>query len=210
MFESEPYFTISTKISKRADEPHTLDFSVSCDKYDTDSREDAPGETVGRLEGFLLQPGYLPDSFEDQAYFDRFDDRSAHAAEAFEILVERKALIAKTLQVDTDDLEMAGAVALLERAEVEPESRGRHLTQRLMREARHILGRPGLLVILKAHPDGDEISNEQCRKLGDYYCSDSRLGFRPISRRSLPGWLVALWEEPVCCDGDERFWLEER
>lgn len=155
------------------------------------------------MTGFLAQPGYVPED-EDDWYFDVFDMRSQHAFQAFQVLVEDAALIAKALKVESLSEEFF-AVAHLDRMWVDPSVRGRGLGLRLMREAQHSLGRWGLLVILKAHPDGDKVPNTALLKLAAYYLSDKQLGFRPVSKRKRPGWLVGAWHEPRVNKKDMTF-----
>lgn len=78
-----------------------------------------------------------------------------------------------------------------------------------MREARHVLGRYGLLVILKAHPDGEDVSDADCLKLAKYYQSHKQLGFVPVSKRTHPGWLLAVWHEPVVRAADLASFYED-
>ena len=78
-----------------------------------------------------------------------------------------------------------------------------------MREARHVLGRYGLLVILKAHPDGEDVSDADCLKLAKYYQSHKQLGFVPVSKRKHPGWLLAVWHEPVVRAADLASFYED-
>jgi hypothetical protein len=47
------------------------------------------------------------------------------------------------------------------------------------------------LMILKAHPDGDNVGDDDCRKLADYYCRDKSLCFCELDRENLAGWLVS-------------------
>lgn len=75
--------------------------------------------------------------------------------EAFRVLVEERPLIQKALKSKVL-LDEFSDVAHLDRMWVDPGLRGRGVGLRLMREAQHILGRYGLLVILKAHPDGEK------------------------------------------------------
>lgn len=204
---NDPRFRISTTFTKDGYYPSVLDFSVECKQAGDEHSLPLPGAPVGTLSGFIVDNGHLPDEPEDW-YFDVFDSRSGHAAEAFEILVEQRALIGKVLP-GSQLLDTGSGVALLERAWVDPPHRGKGLTLRLMREALHVFGRYGLLVMLKAHPDGDNITSKQKLALAAYYASDTRLGLRHISKRKLPGWLVAHWGSPEASEGDKVFWLED-
>lgn len=124
--------------------------------------------------------------------------------EAFHVLAGERELLEKAMNpsVSWGD---CNAVAHLERAWVDPSLRSRGVALRLMREAQHVLGRYGLLVILKDHPDGKGISDADCVKLATYYQSDKQLGFIPVSKRKYPGWLIAVWHEPVVHPQDEAF-----
>ena len=112
----------------------------------------SPGRALAHLKGFIFQPGYLPEDNEDEGYFDVFDERSQHAAIGYRILVNDRELVAKALKMDAE-LDELSAVAHLERLWVNPSLRGHGIAHRLLREAQHVLGRPGLLVMVKAHPD---------------------------------------------------------
>lgn len=203
---SDQSFRISTTLSKVPDAPTVFDFVVECRLIGEDG-EVSQAEAIGKLEGFLADPGYLPEDHEDW-YFDIFDMRSGHAAEAFDILVEHRALIESALP-NSDLLEMGSGVAMLERASINPQYRGKGLALRLMREALHVIGRHGLLVILKAHPDGEDVGTSQLLRLADYYASDKWLGLRHLSMTQLPGWLVAHWDEANVTKGDEAYWHDD-
>jgi GNAT superfamily N-acetyltransferase len=192
---------IETTFSKNFDEPDLLEFRVTL--VDQPDKDEDPAPALAKLNGFLVQPGYLPGR-EDEWYFDIFDMRSGHAVEAFHILAGERRRWEKALEL-SPDLASCDCVAHLERVWVAQELRGQGIALRLMREAQHVLGRLGLLVILKAHPDGRDVSDAQCRKLARYYQSDRQLGFAPIADRKHPGWLVAAWHEPVAAPGDEVY-----
>ena len=109
--------------------------------------------------------------------------------------------MAKALKKDAD-LDELDAVAYLERLWVNPSQRGHGIAHRLLREAQHVLGRAGLLVMMKAHPDDfDEGANQ---KLAAYYQSEKQLRFRQVSKKH-EGWLVAAWQDPVVNKEDESF-----
>ncbi|MNE41301.1 hypothetical protein D3C80_1353640 [compost metagenome] len=129
--------------------------------------------------------------------------RSQHAMNAFHVLADEHALLKKAL--DTPDLDYLGAVSHLNRVWVSEPMRGRGIALRLMREANQVLARYGLLVVLKAHPDGEKVPNAGCLKLASYYQSDKRLGLRAVSKRKFPGWLVAIWDEPIVNTDDQLF-----
>lgn len=196
------YLAFDTRFRKCPDEPNVLDWTVGLRQYRGDNPED-PGKLLASLTGFLAQPGYVPED-EDDWYFDVFDMRSQHAYQAFQVLVHDAALVAKALKVASLSDEFQ-ALAHLDRMWVDPSVRGRGLGLRLMREAQHALGRYGLLVILKAHPDGEKVQNAALLKLAAYYQSDRQLGLTAVSRRRRPGWLVAAWHEPVINESDSTF-----
>lgn len=204
--EDDDYLKFESRFSKNGDEPNVLEFSVTLQRYF--ALDDVVGPVLASLKGFLVQPGYLPESG-DEWYFDVFDMRSGHAMEAFHVLADGRRLIEKALKskASTDGCD---AVAHLERAWVDPSLRGRSIALRLMREAQHVLGRYGLLVILKAHPDGQNIADADCIKLAAYYQSDKQLGFVPVSKRKYPGWLIAVWDEPIVHAKDQAFFYEEK
>jgi ribosomal protein S18 acetylase RimI-like enzyme len=197
------YLAFDTRFRKCPEEPNVLEWTVGLRRYRGDAQDD-PGKLLASLTGFLAQPGYVPEDHDDW-YFDVFDMRSQHALQAFHILVDDAGLIEKALKVNSLSDEF-GAVAHLDRMWVDPAVRGRGLGLRLMREAQHALGRYGLLVILKAHPDGDKVLNTAHLKLAAYYQSDKQLGFKPVSKRKRPGWLVGSWEEPVVNADDTTFY----
>jgi len=204
--DDDGYLAFDTRFRKCPDEPNVLEWTVGLRRYGGDAQDD-PGKLLASLKGFMAQPGYVPEDHDDW-HFDVFDMRSQHAMQAFHILVDDAPLIRKALKVD-DLSEEFGAVAHLDRMWVDPAVRGRRLGLRLMREAQHALGRSGLLVILKAHPDGDEVPNTALLRLAAYYQSDKQLGFKAVSKRKRPGWLVGSWHEPLVHDGDSTFYFPD-
>ncbi len=200
MDDDDSYLKFETCFSKHADAPEVLNFSVTLHRYS--AYEEVPGPPLAQLKGFLVQPGYLPEPRDDW-YFDVFDMRSQHAMTAFHVLTDDMSLLKKALK--TPDMDYLGSVAHLERVWVHPSLRGRKVALRLMREAQHVLGRYGLLVILKAHPDGDKVSDADSQKLAAYYQSEKKLGLRAVSKSTRPGWLVAIWDEPIVNDDDQVF-----
>ncbi|MQW47449.1 hypothetical protein GHK68_35910 [Sinorhizobium meliloti] len=200
MPSDDSFLMFETLFRKHGDFPEILNFSVQLRRYPHDS--DIGGPVLAELKGFIVQPGYIPEP-DDGWYLDVFDMRSQHAMNAYHVLADEHALLKKAL--DTPDLDYLGAVAHLERAWVSPLLRGRKIALRLMREAHQALGRYGLLVVLKAHPDGDKVSKAECLKLAAYYQSDTQLGLRAVSKRKYPGWLVAIWDESIVNDDDQLF-----
>lgn len=190
---SDQSFKIITTINKVPEDHEALNFLVECSTAPDEDEEPANDneEIIGRLYGLLVDKGHLPEEFEDWDC-DIFDMRSGHAEEAYSILYQQRPLIGKALPASRL-LELGSGLALLERVWVKPQYRGKGLALRLMREAQHLLGRYGLLVILKAHPDGEQISPEHLLRLADYYASDKQLGLKHLSKERFPGWLVAHW-----------------
>ncbi|EJC80247.1 acetyltransferase (GNAT) family protein [Rhizobium leguminosarum bv. trifolii WSM2297] len=197
--DDESFLKVETIFSKHPEAPSVLDFSVVLRRYSAD--EDVPGPSLAHLKGFIFQPGYLPEDNEDEGYFDVFDERSHHAAIACRILVDDKPFLAKALKKEAD-LDELDAVAYLERLWVNPSLRGHGIALRLFREAQHVISRPGLLVMVKAHPD--EFDRGSNQKLAAYYQSEKQLCFREISKKH-EGWLVAAWQDSVINKKDESF-----
>lgn len=195
---------ISTKSTKVAIDPQVIDFLTEATTAKWDDQPKARRRTIGRLSGLLWDKGYLPDE-DDEPDLAVFDERDNHAEEAASIMVSQRSLIAQALP--ESGLPIDGrAFLLLERVSVEPRYRGNGLALRLMREARHLFARDGLLVIAKAYPDGANITEEQVLRLANYYTSDETLGFRQLSQMQFPGWIVAHWGIPEAGEGDERYW----
>lgn len=199
------YLKFESIFSKNHDDRDVLEFSIELRRYIPSAEESI--STVAALKGFLVQAGYLPE-MDDEWYFEIFDMRSAHAMEAFGILTNAQQMLRRALKARMP-LDECEAIAHLERVWVDPSHRGKGIALRLMREAQHVLGRAGLLVIMKGHPDGGEVSDSDCLRLSKYYQSDKRLGFVSVSKRRYPGWLVAVWEEPIAYDGDDVLLLEQ-
>ena len=201
-------FEISTIIGKIPEDPEAINFSIYCTMTECDADcDDGPsvnGETIGRLTGFIVDKGCLPEQHGDWDG-EIFDMRSSHAEEAYAILHTQRLLIGNALP-HSDLLERGSALVLLERVWVDPAYRGNKLALRLMREAQHVLGRYGLLALLKACPDGEGVSTEHMLRLANYYVSDRHLGFKHLSKTQFPGWLVAHWGAPEVAEGDSCYW----
>ncbi len=205
MNDDDSFLMFETCFRKDGDAPDVLNFSIRLRRESFD--KDVGGPTLAELKGFLIQPGYIPEP-EDEWYFQVFDMRSRHAMTAFHVLADDRTLLEKALK--TPDMDYLGAVAHLERAWVQPSLRGRRVALRLMREAHQVLGRYGLLVVLKAHPDGEEVFDRDCLKLAAYYQSDKQLKLRAVSKKKYPGWLVAIWDEPIVNSNDQLYlYLDE-
>ena len=199
--DDDSYLAFDTRFRKNGEEPSVLEWTVALRRYSTSSDEGS--SPLASLVGFITEPGYLPDS-DDDWLFEVFDMRSQHAYNAFRVLVDDRPLIEKALKAQ-GSLDECGAVAHLDRMWVDPSLRGRGVGLRLMREAQHALGRYGLLVILKAHPDGEKVPKKDFVKLAKYYQSDKQLGLVPVSVTKRPGWLIGMWHEPVVHPEDEAY-----
>lgn len=180
--EDDSYLAFDTRFQKNGDEPSVLEWTVALRRYSTSS--DDGSSLLASLVGFMAEPGYLPDTHDDWL-FTVFDMRSQHAYDAFRVLVDDRPLIDKALKAQ-GSLDECGAVAHLDRMWVDPSLRGRGIGLRLMREAQHVLGRCGLLVILKAHPDGEKVQKKDFVKLAKYYQSDKQLALVPVSVTKRP------------------------
>jgi GNAT superfamily N-acetyltransferase len=197
----EPYFVFDTSFRRHGEAPSVLNFSTSLRGYSSYDSDDEGGPVIARLSGFLYQPGYMPEGYGGE-YFDVFDMRSGHAVEAFSLLIEQGELLEEALEDDGVEMDLLSSVAYLERMWVHPGLRGTKIALRLLREARHVLARSGLIVLLKAFPDNNG-SVAGCRKLADYYRSDERIALRVVSREKQPGWLVGYWESADANEDDE-------
>jgi GNAT superfamily N-acetyltransferase len=189
-------YIFETTFRRSFHDAEVLDFSVTLRKYGEDDDE-IRGHSVATLDGFIFQPGYLPES-EDERYFRLFDNHSRDGMLAYRVIADDRRLISKALG---SDLNLFTAVALLERPWVHPGARGKGISLRLLREAQHVLSRTGLLVILKADPEYDW--GKSHHELAKYYQSEPLLGWKPISVRKHPGWLVAGWEKLNPLESDE-------
>ncbi len=192
-------FEFETRLRKNPDDATVIEVAIKLDKIPEPGTQDR-GQ-VALLQGFLLQVGDFPEADDDWC-FSVFDMRSGQAAEAFEILANRTALVQEALK-SFSAAAVCRSIFNIERVWVDPEFRGHGIALRLMREALHMLGRPGLLVIMKAHPDGKNVPAESCVKLASYYQKDKALKLSPLSDSLYPGWLVSLWNEPRPASGDK-------
>lgn len=55
----DDYLKFESNFSKHGDEPNVLNFSVTLRRYS--ASDDEAGPVLARLNGFLVQPGYLPE-----------------------------------------------------------------------------------------------------------------------------------------------------
>ncbi|GEC31463.1 hypothetical protein [Sinorhizobium fredii] len=198
-------FKIITLSWKNADARDLVEFEVVCCPT---GRNGDPiiSSKVASLRGWVLDLGYYPTP-RDYRVLDLFDMRSGHAEDVFHVLTGRRAMIKRALP--DLDLECSGRFLHLEELSVEEKFRGKRLGLRLIREAQNMFARYDTVAIVKAHPDGTKPSDDDCRKLADYYASDPTTRFKPVSVRSLPGWLISYWDEPTVHDGDAPFWYLE-
>ena len=203
--QDDSYLAFDTRFRKNGEEPSVLEWTVALRRYSTSSDEGS--SPLASLVGFIIEPGYLPDS-DDDGLFDVFDMRSQHAYNAFRVLVDDRPLIEKALE-KRGSLDECAALAHLDRMWVDPSLRGRGIGLRLMREAQHVLGRYGLLVILKAHPNEEKVQKKEFLKFAKYYQSDKQLGLVPVSVTKRPGWLVGIWNEPVVHPEDAAFFYND-
>ncbi len=204
--EIDNVFSIQTTIWKNPDERRLTEVKVTCCPLN-DGGETDLASPIAHLRGFILDIGYYPRA-RDEFAFEAFDMRSRHAFDTFRIITKRRPMIKRALP--RTDVGMIGSFLHLERLEVGEEYRGQELGLRLLREARQTLARSGLLVVLKAHPDGKDTTPAHNIRLGRYYQSDPVCEFVPISDRSEPGWLVADWSDPGRQTKDEYFWSSRR
>lgn len=124
------------------------------------------------------------------------------AMKAIQILADEKSRLEERLKSQTL-IEDCDCVAYFESVWVDQSLRRQGLVLRLMREAHHMLGRFGLIAMIKAHPDGENVTDTDCVKLAKYYQSDKQLGFSALSETTHRGWLVSYWGKPVVNRADE-------
>lgn len=177
-------FDISTKLSRFPDFSNVPYFEVKANPYEDFADS---SEAAATLNGFIIRKVYDLDHID----FDLFDSRSGHCYEAYNILTEHQQEICSALKIEQDDLECVDSIIFCENLVVDPEYRKNKLALRLLREPIWAFGNLSSLMILKAHPDGKGIEDDDCRKLADYYCSDKSLKFEELDRKNLAGWLVS-------------------
>jgi hypothetical protein len=180
---------LTTQISKNQDNNEVLDFRVQCIASSTE-HENPPEREIGYLYGFLYEPDYVPGSDGYDSDFDIFDSRSSNAMHAFELLVNERPKILNALS-DYDAFEYYSGILLCEKGYVEKPYRGMKLAHRMFREIKHIFKNGGSFMMMKAHPDGPNITEDDCRHLADYYMSDVFVALKEIDRDNLSGWLIA-------------------
>ncbi|WP_331373246.1 hypothetical protein [Sinorhizobium chiapasense] len=199
---SDDFYSIRTMSWKNNDVGGSIEFEIICCGHKSDGSFDLSCE-IASLSGFILDLGYYP-TVRDIGVFQAFDMRSGHAVDTFRVITKRRSMIKRVLP--DLDMDFTGTFIHLEKLWVREDFRGNRLGLRLMREARNMFGRFGSLALLKAHPDGDQTSDDDCRRLARYYQSDRVAGFRPLSARGEPGWLVADWYDPGTYGDDTSYW----
>ncbi|SIQ82979.1 hypothetical protein SAMN05880561_1059 [Rhizobium sp. RU33A] len=192
----DSHFKIETIFRKNPDEPKIFEFSVELRQYAV-SDDSGCLAVPGYLGGYVVQAGYLPQS-DDDWYFDIFDMRSDHALEAFHILADERSLLRKALG-QGGVLEECTCVAHLEQLSVHPSLNGHGVERRLICEAKRVLARSGLLVLMKAQPESLTVSDADCAR----HAADDQLGFTAISQHRYPGWLAGIWNQYSAEPADE-------
>ena len=180
---------IKTEMYRNPEFESVIEFGVTAVKELDD--EDISQVKVAGLYGLnapLTFDGQIEDSL-----VDCFDARDGHALETYSILFQEMKNIEELLQVKLEEFWNFDSVLFLEEAQVDKEYRGHGVALRLMREVAYIFRNSSPLYILKAHPTGqsDEVTDDDCRKLGAYYMSDPALGFKELDPEKYAGWLVS-------------------
>ena len=194
---------IKTEMHRNPEFKSVMEFGVTAIKELDD--EDFSQVKVAGLYGLyapLNFDGQIEDSLEDC-----FDARDGHAHETYSILFQEMKNIEELLQVKLEDLWNFDSVLFLEEAQVDKEYRGHGVALRLMREVAYIFRNSFPLYILKAHPtgQGDNVSDDDCRKLGAYYISDPALGFKELDPEKYAGWLVSKGNAGIAETSDNYF-----
>lgn len=187
---------ISSKIERDLENPAVLDFYVT-------ATADNNSEAVAKVEGLITHRCIQNIPFDD------FDCRSAHAGTAHYILECQTQKIATALKLDEDEIDLFQTIVLIEKAEVDEAFRGHRIALRLMREIANIFRNSHVLYLLKAHPTEAslEVTDADCRKLAQYYCSDPALAFKEIDPIELAGWIVSQGSFGIA-DTDDKFDLD--
>lgn len=179
---------IKTEMYRNPEFSSIMEFSVTAndeldDKHLTQIK-------VAEVSGAVFQPPFLGQI--DELSWDYFDARSAHADEAYAIIQEEITVIEDLLAIQLEDFPNFDSIVFLESGDVDKEYRGDGLALKLMREITYIFQNSLPLYILKAHPtgQGDDVSDEDCRKLAAYYSSDPAIGLKELDPKRYAGWLV--------------------
>ena len=205
----ETRFEIKTEIRRHGEWPTRLVFRVSCTgQASTPVQEMGEGEEaeIASLEGFIYDAGCYPevDEIDEDAFL---DGSEGHAHKAFGVIAEDRSSVAVALGTTVDELEtLKDRFIYLIRAEVSDGFRGHGLALRLMREARAVLSSYGTMAILKAFPDGDEVTDEAQLRLAAYYQSDATSGFKIVSAEKHKGLMVACWDDNYLLAADAASW----
>ena len=194
---------IKTEMYRNPEFESVMEFGVTAIKELDD--EDISQVKVAGLYG-LYAPLTFDGQIEDSS-IDCFDARDGHAHETYSILSQEMKNIGELLQVELEDCWTFDSVLFLEEAQVDKEYRGHGVALRLMREVAYIFRNSFPLYILKAHPtdQSDEVTDDDCRKLGAYYTSDPVLGFKELEPKKYAGWLVSKGTAGISETSDSYF-----
>ena len=194
---------IKTEMHRNPEFNSIMEFGVTAVKELDD--EDFSQVKVAGLYG-LCAPLTIDGQIEDSS-IDCFDARDGHAHETYSILSQEIENIGELLQVKLEDCWTFDSVLFLEEAQVDKEYRGHGVALRLMREVAYIFRNSFPLYILKAHPTGqsDEVTDDDCRRLGAYYTSDPVLGFKELNPEKYAGWLVSKGNAGIAETSDNYF-----
>lgn len=167
------FLDINSIIKRDAEFPEMLDFRV------TASVEDEK-EPAAFLEGVITHRCL------DEITFDEFESRSGHAGEAMALLEDEKQKIAKVIKTTEEDIDYFETIVLFETVQVQEAFRGHQIALRLMREIAFLCQNNHALYLLKAHPIGSdlEVTDDKCRELAAYYCSDPALAFYQVDPKT--------------------------
>ncbi|AUR06972.1 hypothetical protein [Phaeobacter inhibens] len=189
---AETTYQIDTLMAKDLDYEDVWRFETRCFHVVPLAEGGEARKEIASLDGLLCAPGYVPGTQGYDDTFDVFDSRSGHACAAFEVISDNQDCIDQALGGMGLLLQGSGLI-LLERGFVESKHRGNKIMLRMMRDARKATSGLGRVAMLQAFPDGNEISDQDCRQLAQYYASDTALSFIEIAPSALAGWMVANW-----------------
>ena len=180
---------IETKINRHADYSSIVEFYVTASK-DIDDFGNVY-DIVAELSGAFTHVPFMGSINDIPNYY--FDDRSANAGQAHWLVAEEVNNIGNALGIEPSELTDFDTLVIFENVDVNKAYRGHRLALRLMREIAYIFTRSHALYVLKAHPTGEDIdvSDDDCRRLAEYYSSDEELGFKAVNPKEFPGWLVS-------------------
>ena len=163
---------------------------------------------VAEVSGAIFQRPFLGQI--DEISWDYFDARSAHAETAIFVIKEEIEKIEELLDLELEDIPNFDSIVFLESGDVDKKFRGHGTALRLMREVSYIFQNSCPLYILKAHPtgQGDNVSDDDCRKLAAYYSSDQTLGFKELDPQKYAGWLVSKGNAGIADTDDNYFFYK--